>query len=104
MLAQTSYDVIYGPAFNVTTGPELPVNNTSLDSLVLNNTFNVTNPQGTPPYTLTLAAPVFVNGSLVVTEGIFAAGANAVNIRRNLVVSTDGVVQAGQSTFTFDVV
>jgi hypothetical protein len=45
LLAQTSYDVIYGPAFDVTTGPELPTNNTALDSLVLNNTFNVTNPQ-----------------------------------------------------------
>lgn len=103
VLAQTSYDVIYGPAFNVTTGPELPINNTSLDSLVLNNTLNVTNPQGGgQPYILTLAAPVFVNGSVVVTEGTFAAGTNAINVRRNLVVSTNGIMQAGQSTFTFD--
>jgi len=102
LLAQTSYDVEYAGSFDAPTLLELPTNTTDLDSLILNNTFNVTNPQGSPPHTLTLTAPVVVNGSLVITEGTFATGDNAINIKRNFVVAVNGVFQAGQGTVTFN--
>jgi hypothetical protein len=102
LLAESSYDVEYAGAFDVTTALELPTNNTQLDSLILNNPFNVTNPQGGPPHTLTLATPVFVNGSLVITEGTLATGNNAINIKRDFVVAANGVFQAEQGTVTFD--
>jgi len=103
--AQTSYNVVYAGAFNITTGLELPTNATALDNLTLNNTFNITNPQPPPgphAYILTLATPVFVNGSLTITEGTFATANNAVSIGNDLTVATDGIFQPGQSPITFN--
>lgn len=87
--AQTSYDLVYDISTNISTGAEVPNLTTELR--------HVTKQGGA---TLTLTEPFTINGNLTLTNGIFDAGSNAIDLKGNFVANSTSVLTGSPFTFS----
>lgn len=87
--AQTSYDLVYDISTNISSGAEVPNLTTELR--------HVTKQGGA---TLTLTEPFTINGNLTLTNGIFDAGSNAIDLKGNFVANSTSVLTGSPFTFS----
>lgn len=101
--AAGTYSVLYGDVNGpVLSGPEIPSTAGVLNNFTVNNTYNVTNAFGAPPYFLTLGSAVDAAGSFTVTEGNVITNNFAINVGGNFTIATNGTIQPGTSVLTLD--
>ena len=84
-----SYDIIYNVASNISTGSEIPSQATQLRNLTK-----------TGGATVTLTEPVTINGILTLTNGVFDAGANAIDLKGNFISNSTSALTASEVTFS----
>lgn len=87
--AVTAYDIVYDIATDISSGSEIPSLSTELRHVTK-----------TGSATLTLTQPLFINGNLTFTNGIFDAGANAIELKGNMVANSTSVLTASSFTFS----
>lgn len=87
--AQTSYDLVYDISTNISSGAEVPNLTTELR--------HVTKLGGA---TLTLTEPFTINGDLTLSNGIFDAGSNAIDLKGNLVANSTSLLTGSPFTFS----
>lgn len=101
--AAGTYSVLYsdvnGP---VLSGLEIPSTAGVLNNFTVNNTYNVTNAFGAPPYFLTLGSAVDAAGNFTVTEGNVITNNFAINVGGNFTIAANGTIQPGTSVLTLD--
>lgn len=86
--AVTAYDIVYDIATDISSGSEIP----SLP----NELRHVTK---TGSAILTLSQPITINGNLTLTNGIFNAGSNSIDLKGNFVANSTSTLT--NSPFTF---
>ncbi|MBX2970351.1 MAG: T9SS type A sorting domain-containing protein [Cyclobacteriaceae bacterium] len=87
--AQTSYDLVYDISTNISSGAEVPNLTTELR--------HVTKLGGA---TLTLTEPFIINGDLTLSNGIFDAGSNAIDLKGNLLANSTSILTSSPFTFS----
>lgn len=87
--AQTSYDLVYDISTNISSGAEVPNLTTELR--------HVTKLGGA---TLTLTEPFTINGDLTLSNGIFDAGSNAIDLKGNLLANSTSILTSSPFTFS----
>ncbi len=101
--AAGTYSVLYGDVNGpVLSGLEIPSTAGVLNNFTVNNTYNVTNAFGAPPYFLTLGSAVDAAGNFTVTEGNVITNNFAINVGGNFTIATNGTIQPGTSVLTLD--
>lgn len=84
-----TYNVAYNNSSGLTTGAELPTNTTALANLTLNGSGVVT-----------LSSDITVNGIMTLNTGSLDAGANAIDMKGNLVSNTGSTLTSSLITFS----